>query len=76
MLFRSYPSSLLKLLHAGTMLAPGSPEELSLRAASIVAVERVRAEMQSLHQVEFKNHQQDDDSEGDWSNDEADGESK
>jgi len=44
----SYPPSLLQLLRAGTMLAPGSREELSLRAASIVAVERVRAEMLAL----------------------------
>ncbi|KAF7352554.1 Queuosine salvage protein [Mycena venus] len=44
----SYPASLLQLLRAGTMLAPGSREELSLRAASIVAVERVRAEMLKL----------------------------
>ncbi|KAJ7693757.1 hypothetical protein B0H14DRAFT_827443 [Mycena olivaceomarginata] len=44
----SYPPSLLQLLRAGTMLAPGSQEELSLRAASIVAVERVRAEMLTL----------------------------
>ncbi|KAJ7930036.1 hypothetical protein B0H13DRAFT_1962949 [Mycena leptocephala] len=36
----SYPPALLQLLRAGTMLAPGSREELSLRAASIVAVER------------------------------------
>ncbi|KAJ6538546.1 hypothetical protein DFH09DRAFT_1177182 [Mycena vulgaris] len=44
----SYPPPLLQLLHAGTILPPGSPEELSLRAASIVAVERVRAEMLAL----------------------------
>ncbi|KAJ7180373.1 hypothetical protein C8R43DRAFT_399187 [Mycena crocata] len=44
----SYPPTLLQLLHAGTMLAPGSREELSLRAASVVAVERVRAEMLTL----------------------------
>ncbi|KAJ7241896.1 hypothetical protein B0H12DRAFT_1132919 [Mycena haematopus] len=44
----SYPPSLLQLLRAGTMLAPGSREELSLRAASIVAVERVRMEMLTL----------------------------
>lgn len=44
----SYPPALLQLLRAGTMLAPGSPEELSLRAASVVAVERVRAEMLTL----------------------------
>ncbi|KAJ7653482.1 hypothetical protein B0H17DRAFT_1100696 [Mycena rosella] len=44
----AYPPPLLKLLRTGTMLPPGSPEELSLRAASIVAVERVRAEMLTL----------------------------
>ncbi|KAI0644998.1 hypothetical protein C8Q79DRAFT_911823 [Trametes meyenii] len=38
----SYPPTLVKLLKAHTPLAPGSPEELSIRAASIVAVERVR----------------------------------
>ncbi|KAI8978272.1 hypothetical protein BD414DRAFT_445492 [Trametes punicea] len=38
----SYPPALVKLLLARTPLAPGSPEELSIRAASIVAVERVR----------------------------------
>ncbi|KAJ7490310.1 hypothetical protein B0H11DRAFT_1719156 [Mycena galericulata] len=45
----SYPPALLQILRAGTMLAPGSSEELSLRAASVVAVERVRAEMLTLH---------------------------
>ncbi|KAK7061963.1 Queuosine salvage protein [Favolaschia claudopus] len=44
----SYPPSLLQILCAGTMLAPGSREELSLRAASIVAVERVRTEIMAL----------------------------
>ncbi|KAJ6515612.1 hypothetical protein C8R45DRAFT_888552 [Mycena sanguinolenta] len=48
----SYPASLLQLLRAGTMLAPGSREELSLRAASIVAVERVRAEILTLQAME------------------------
>ncbi|KAF7355547.1 Queuosine salvage protein [Mycena sanguinolenta] len=48
----SYPPSLLQLLRAGTMLAPGSREELSLRAASIVAVERVRAEILTLQAKE------------------------
>ncbi|KAJ7780967.1 hypothetical protein B0H16DRAFT_1404038 [Mycena metata] len=48
----SYPPSLLQLLRAGTMLAPGSSEELSLRAASIIAVERVRAEMLALQALE------------------------
>ncbi|KAL0960783.1 hypothetical protein HGRIS_005804 [Hohenbuehelia grisea] len=42
----TYPPSLVSSLRAGTPLAPGSREELSLRAASVVAVERVRAEMQ------------------------------
>ena len=41
----SYPPSLVKLLNARTPLASGSPEELSIRAASIVAVERVRHEI-------------------------------
>ena len=44
----SYPASLLKLLDARTPLASGSAEELSIRAASIVAVARVRKEMARL----------------------------
>lgn len=40
-----YPPSLLSLLHSGAALEYGSREELSLRAASIVAVERVREEI-------------------------------
>ncbi|KAJ8691222.1 hypothetical protein PTI98_010818 [Pleurotus ostreatus] len=40
-----YPPSLLSLLHAGATLEYGSREELSLRSASIVAVERVREEI-------------------------------
>ncbi|CDO77602.1 hypothetical protein BN946_scf184936.g27 [Trametes cinnabarina] len=38
----AYPPPLVKLLRARTPLAPGSPEELSIRVGSIVAVERVR----------------------------------
>lgn len=38
------------MLRAGTTLEPGSREELSLRAASIVAVERVGKEMLRLMQ--------------------------
>ena len=38
----SYSPSLVKLLRSHTPLAPGSAEELSIRSASIVAVERVR----------------------------------
>ncbi|OSC97533.1 hypothetical protein PYCCODRAFT_1398522 [Trametes coccinea BRFM310] len=38
----SYPPALVKRLLARTPLAPGSAEELSIRAGSIVAVERVR----------------------------------
>ena len=37
-----YPPELLKHLRAHTMLPHGSREEISIRAASIVAVERVR----------------------------------
>jgi hypothetical protein len=44
-----YPPSLMRLLQSGADLIPGCREEVSLRAASIVAVERVREEiMQSL----------------------------
>ena len=41
----AYPASLVQMLQAGTLLAPGSREEISVRAASIVAVERVREEI-------------------------------
>ncbi|KAF9262620.1 hypothetical protein L218DRAFT_867216 [Marasmius fiardii PR-910] len=41
----SYPPSLVKALRAGTPLEPGSREEISLRATSIVAVEKVREEI-------------------------------
>ncbi|KAG6332477.1 hypothetical protein ID866_6611 [Astraeus odoratus] len=40
-----YPDSLVEKLRAGTYILPGSKEEISLRAASIVAVERVREEI-------------------------------
>jgi len=40
-----YPSSLVEKLRAGAYLAPGSREEISLRAASIIAVEHVRQEI-------------------------------
>ncbi|KAG8856447.1 hypothetical protein FRB96_006413 [Tulasnella sp. 330] len=38
----TYPPSLLSLLQAGALLPYGSEEEMSLRAASILAVERIR----------------------------------
>ncbi|KIK44302.1 hypothetical protein CY34DRAFT_641077 [Suillus luteus UH-Slu-Lm8-n1] len=41
----TYPSSLKHKLRTGTHLGAGSREEMSLRAASIVAVERIRSEM-------------------------------
>ncbi|KIL62025.1 hypothetical protein M378DRAFT_187437 [Amanita muscaria Koide BX008] len=41
----SYPPSLLDILHRGEDLPSGCREEVSLRTASIVAVERVRREM-------------------------------
>lgn len=44
----TYPASLVGILRAGTPLEPGSREELSLRAASIVAVERVRGQMRMM----------------------------
>ena len=36
------------MLQAGTPLAPGSREEISVRAASIVAVEKVRDEITQM----------------------------
>ncbi|KAF8073952.1 hypothetical protein FPV67DRAFT_1560242 [Lyophyllum atratum] len=44
----TYPPSLVSLLKAGTPLASGSSEEMSLRSASIIAVERVREEILAL----------------------------
>jgi len=41
----TYPPSLIRALHTQTSLPPGSREELSLRSASIIAVERVREEI-------------------------------
>ncbi|KAG6831738.1 hypothetical protein H0H87_004007 [Tephrocybe sp. NHM501043] len=43
-----YPPSLHDILHAGVPLPSGAPEELSLRATSIIAVERVRQEILNL----------------------------
>lgn len=43
-----YPSSLMHVLTAGTHLMPGCREEVSLRASSIIAVERVRDEIMRL----------------------------
>ncbi|KAH6912683.1 hypothetical protein BKA70DRAFT_771907 [Coprinopsis sp. MPI-PUGE-AT-0042] len=44
----TYPLQLVGKLQAGTYFPSGSREELSLRTASIVAVERVRAEILSI----------------------------
>lgn len=44
----SYPPPLVKLLNARTPLESGSVEELSIRTASIVAVELVREEILSI----------------------------
>lgn len=44
----SYPLSLIKTLEAGIPLVTGSPEEISIRTASIVAVERLREEITNL----------------------------
>jgi hypothetical protein len=43
-----YPPALIAMLCKGVMLEPGSREELSIRAGSVVAVERVRAEIIKL----------------------------
>jgi hypothetical protein len=44
----TYPPALLTALCKGMPLETGSREELSIRAGSVVAVERVRAEMIKL----------------------------
>ena len=44
----TYPPPLLKLLESGYYFEHGSKEEVSIRAASILAVERVRDEILSL----------------------------
>jgi hypothetical protein len=44
----TYPPSLVEILRAGTLLESGSREEITLRAASVVAVERVREEILRL----------------------------
>jgi len=44
----TYPPSLLTLLESGHYFEHGSKEEVSIRAASIVAVERVRDEILAL----------------------------
>ena len=48
----TYPPTLIRKLVAKTPFPPGSVDELSLRAASIVAVERVRTEILRLIQEE------------------------
>ena len=40
-----YPSSLMRMLQSSAELSPGCREEVSLRAASIIAVERVREQI-------------------------------
>jgi hypothetical protein len=44
----TYPPSLLTLLESGHDFEHGSKEEVSIRAASIVAVERIRDEILAL----------------------------
>ncbi|KAI0087006.1 hypothetical protein BDY19DRAFT_321683 [Irpex rosettiformis] len=44
----TYPPQLLKLLHSHATLAPGCREEVSIRAASIIAVEKVRKEIEDI----------------------------
>ncbi|KAI0696254.1 hypothetical protein BC835DRAFT_1272172 [Cytidiella melzeri] len=44
----TYPPELVKLLCSHTMLPSGSREEVSIRAASIIAVEKVRKEIENI----------------------------
>ena len=48
----TYPPSLLRKLHSHVLLSSGSREEVSLRAASIIAVERLREEILRLIEEE------------------------
>lgn len=50
----SYPPSLVDLLQKGVMLENGSREEVSLRTASILAVEKVRKEMVRMRRAKEK----------------------
>ena len=43
-----YPPSLIQMLQAGTPMASGCAEEVSIRAASIIAVERIRQEISKI----------------------------
>ncbi|KAI0765687.1 hypothetical protein BD413DRAFT_494657 [Trametes elegans] len=56
----SYPPALVKLLNAHTPFASGSQEELSVRAASIVGVERVRQAILQLVADEREDGQEED----------------
>lgn len=44
----TYPPHLLKLLRSHAPLTPGCREEVSIRAASIISVERVRKEIENI----------------------------
>lgn len=48
----TYPPSLMQMLKAETSFEPGSREEVSIRSASIVAVERVRQEITKIRDSE------------------------
>ncbi|KAF8729418.1 hypothetical protein AX14_006140 [Amanita brunnescens Koide BX004] len=50
----TYPPPLVDLLQQGVMLENGSKEEVSLRVASILAVERVRKEMVRMRRAKEK----------------------
>jgi hypothetical protein len=45
-----YPESLMEKLESGILLPHGSPEEISIRAASILAVEKLRDEIVNVRQ--------------------------
>ena len=45
-----YPSSLVSALKSSVVLASGSREEVSIRSASILAVEAIRVEVVKLQQ--------------------------
>ncbi|KAI0344405.1 hypothetical protein BDW22DRAFT_1044077 [Trametopsis cervina] len=53
-----YPPDLLKQLHSHAMLAPGSREEVSIRAASIIAVEKVKIEIDNIRALQDQSREE------------------
>lgn len=53
----TYPPSLLALLESGHYFEHGSKEEVSIRAASIIAVDRIRDEILALQRCQHQDRE-------------------